>query len=103
MLAGDLLLVRADQRPAADDLGASHEQAVDAVRAAQNEVRDEIVGAAELEAVGPPDREVGALAGLERAEVGAPQHRRAAARAELQRLPRRHRVAAATATGDEQR
>ena len=82
---------------------AADEQRVDAVRAAEDEVRDEVVGAAELEAVGAPDRDVGALAGLERADVVAPQHGGAAARREPQRVARGQRAAAAAAPRHEQR
>ena len=69
----------------------------------EDESGDEIVGAAELEAVGAPDGDVGALARLERADVVAPQHRGAAARAESDRLARRHRGSPPAAARDEQR
>ena len=52
---------------------------------------DEVVGAAELEPVGAPDRDVGALARLERADVVAAEHGGAAARREPQRLAGGHR------------
>ena len=57
----------------------------------------------ELEPVGAPHREVGALAGLERADVVAPEHGRAAAGAEPDRVPGRHRGAAAATARHEQR
>ena len=57
----------------------------------------------ELEPVGAPDREVGALARLERADVVAPEHRGAAARAEPQRLAGGQRLRAAAPARDEQR
>src|SRR6266702_2771655 len=101
MLAGDLLLVRVDERAAADDVPPAHEQTVDTVRPAQDEVRDEIAGAAELEAVGSPDREIGAPARREAADVVAPQNLGAAAGAEPQRLPRGHRLAAVAAARDQ--
>ena len=82
MLARDLVLVGPDEAPVAHDLLAADDQPVDAVRGREDEPRDGILGAAELEPVGPPDREVGALARLERADVVAAEHGRAAARAE---------------------
>src|SRR6476619_1651317 len=102
MLACDLLLARADERAAAHDLLAPDEQAVDTMRPAEHEVGDEVVGAAKLEPVGAPDREVGALAGLERAQVVAAEHRRAAARPESERIASRQCLAAAATTRDEQ-
>ena len=58
---------------------------------------------AELEAAGRPDREVGALAGLERPDVVAPEHGRAAACAEPKRVSRSHRSRTAATSRDEQR
>src|SRR5690242_10269595 len=103
MLAGDLLLVGADERAAAYDFLAADEQPVDPMRAAEHEIRDEVVRPAELEPVGPPDRQVGAPAGCERANVLTAKHRGAAARAEAQRVARGHRLRAAATAGDEQR
>ena len=54
----------------------------------EDEAGDRVVGAAQLEPVGAPDGDVGALARLERADVVAAEHPRAAARAEPQRLAR---------------
>ena len=56
------------------------------MRAGEDEAADEVVGAAELEPVGAPDRDVGALAGRQRADVVAAEHRGAAAGREPQRL-----------------
>ena len=50
-----------------------------------------------------PDREVGLLARLERPDVVAAEHLRAAARREPERLARGHRLAAAAAARDEER
>src|SRR5581483_77782 len=58
---------------------------------------------AELEAVRAPDGEVGALPRLERAEVVAAEHGRAAPRGEPQRLAGGQRLAAAAPARDEQR
>ena len=84
VLAGDLRLVGTDELAVADDVAAADEQPVDPVRGREDEARDGVVGAAELEPVRPPDREVGALAGLERADVVA-----AAARAAPPRVASR--------------
>ena len=73
------------------------------MRRREDEPGDAVLGAAELEPVGRPDREVGLLARLERADVVAAQDGGPAARPEPQRLARGHRLAAATAAGDEQR
>src|SRR5262249_25293399 len=103
MLAGDLLLVGPHERASADDVLTADEQAVDAMRAAQHKVRDEVVGAAELEPVRAPDRQTGAAPRLEGAQVVAPEYRRTAARPESERLARRHRGAPVAAARDEQR
>ena len=87
----------------ADDRLAADDEPVDAVRAGEDDSGHGVVGAAELEAVGAPDGEVGALARLERADVVTAEHGRAAARAEPDRVARRHRRAAAAAARDEQR
>ena len=97
------LLVGPDEPAAADDVLAADDEAVDAVRPREHEPGDGIGRAAELQPVDPPDGEVGALAGLERADVLAAQHRRAAARAEPQRLAHGQRGRAAAAARDEQR
>jgi hypothetical protein len=73
------------------------------VRGREDEPRDEVLGAAELEAVRPPDREVRLFARLERADVVAAEHLRAAPCRESERLPRRHRLAAAPPARDEKR
>jgi hypothetical protein len=78
----NLALVRPDERPAADDVLASDNETVDAVRPGEDEPCDEVVRAAELEPVRPPHREVGLPAGLERADVVAAEHFGAAARRE---------------------
>ena len=97
--ASDLRLVGPHERPAAHDLLAADDQPVDAVRSREDEARDQIVRSAELETIGPPDGEICLLAGLERADVVAPQHGRAAARAEPKRLAGGHRLAAAPYPG----
>ena len=94
LLARDLVLVGAHQVPAAHDRGAADVEPVDAVRAREHEAGDAVAARRQLEAVRAPDRDVGALARLERADVVAPEHGRAAARAEAQRLARRHAPAA---------
>src|SRR5437763_9612136 len=103
VLARDLLLVGMDERAAADDLLAADQQAVDPVRRREDEAGERVVGAAELEAVGAPDREVGALPRLERADVVPAQDGRAASRAESQRLRRGERLRTAAAPGDAER
>ena len=82
---------------------AADDQPVDAMRPADDQVADEILGAAELEPVRAPDGEVGALARRERADVVAAQHLGAAARREAQRVARGQRRRAAAAARDEQR
>ena len=67
----DLVLVRMDESAAAHDVLALDDEPIDPVRRREDEPGDRILGAAELEAVGPPDREVGTLPRLERADVVA--------------------------------
>ena len=71
MDTGDLILVGLDEVAVADDFLAADVQPVGAMRRRQDEAGDGIAGAAELEPVRPPDGDVGALAGLERADVVA--------------------------------
>ena len=99
----DLRLVRADECAAADDVLATDHEPVDAMWAGKDERGDEILGAAELEAVCSPDGEVGALPRRERADVGATQHRCSATGAEPQRLARGHRVRATAASRHKER
>src|SRR5919197_3741339 len=103
VLAGDLLLVGAEEPAVADDFLAGDIQPVDAVRGGEDEAGNRVARAAELEAVRPPHGEVGALAGLERAEVVAAEERRAAARAELERLADGECGRAVAAAGEEER
>src|SRR5580765_2932574 len=100
VFARDLLLVRVGETAVAHDVLAADEQPVDAMRAREDEAPDEVVGAAELEAVRAPDREIGALAGLERADVGAAKHRRAAPCGQAKRLAGAHRPAAAATAAE---
>src|SRR4051812_10087 len=86
MLSRDLGLVGAHEPALAHHVLARDHEPLDAVRAAEDEARNRVVGARELEAVGPPDGEVRALARLQRPELVALQHRRAPPRAEPQRL-----------------
>src|SRR5207244_2533273 len=88
---------------AADDRFAADEQRVDPVRRREDESRDRVIGAAELEDVGAPDREVRPLARLERADVVAAEDGGAALRPEPERLACRERFWAAAAARDEQR
>ena len=92
MLPGDLVHVGADEAPLPHDLLAADVEAVDAVRRRQHEPGDRVLGAAELEAVGAPDRDVRALAGLERADVVASEDGRTAPGRQAQGLARRHRA-----------
>ena len=101
--ASDLLLVGAHEPAVADDLLAADVEPVDAVRRREDEARDGVGGAGELEPVGAPDGDVGALARLERADVVSAEHRGAAARAEPQRVPHGQRRRAAAPARDEQR
>src|SRR5439155_7161535 len=103
MLAGDLLLVSPDEGASAHDVFAPDEEPVDAVRRREDEAGDWIVRTAELETVGSPDREIGALPRLQRAEVVPAEDGCAASRPEPQRLARGQRRRAAATTGDEQR
>ena len=65
MGASDVRLRRPDEGATSHDVLASDDQPVDAVRSREDQSRDGIVGTAELEAVGGPDREVGLLPRLE--------------------------------------
>ena len=82
MLLRDLGFVGAHEPALAHDVLAGDHQPVDPMWATEDEACDRVGRARELEAVRPPDGEVGALARLERAEVVALQYRRAPARAE---------------------
>src|SRR5258708_24093802 len=99
----DLGLVRPDERAAAYDVLTTDDQLRDAMRPREHERGDEILRAAELQAVRAPDREVGALAWDERADVVAAQHGGSAARPEPERFSRGHCARPATATGYEER
>src|SRR5581483_1171330 len=104
VLAGDLLLVGANQAAAADDLLATDVQPVDPVRRRQDEPGDRVrLRAPELEAVRPPDGDVRALPRRQLPDVVAAEHGCAAARPEPERLAHSHRGRAAAAAGDEQR
>src|SRR5207247_2671886 len=103
MLAGDLVLVGVRQATVADNLFAADVEPVDAVRPGEHEPAHGIGGATELESVGPPDREVGALTGRQLADVVPSEDRGAAARPESQRIARGQRRGAAPDARDEQR
>ena len=70
----------------ADDFLASYVQPVDAVRSGQDKRGHRVARAGELEAVRPPDGEVGAFAGLDRAQIRTVEYLGAAARAESESL-----------------
>jgi len=89
LCASDLCLVGADERAAADDILTAHDQPVDAMGCGEDESGDGILRPSELEDICTPDGQVGALPGLERADVLATEHRRSAARAEAKRLASR--------------
>ena len=88
---------------AAHDELAADEEPVDPVRAGEDEPATGSAAPAELEPVDAPDGEVGAPARRERADVVPAEHGRAAARAEPERLARRHRPRPAATSRDEQR
>src|SRR4029453_4379748 len=60
-------------------------------------------GAGELEALQRPDRDVGALSGLERADVRPTKNRGAATGRKLQRIPCCHRLGPVAPACNEQR
>ncbi len=92
------------QLAVAHDRAAADEQQLDRARRAQDERGDGIGDAGVLEPVEPPQRDVGELAGLERAElVVAAEAARAVDRRERQRLARGHRRRPAGEAGEEQR
>ena len=103
MGASDLRLIGANERATAHDVDSADDEPVDAVRAGEDESGERVDGAAELEPIGRPDREVGLLAGLECADVVPPEHGRAAPRPEPKRLARGHRLPAAAPAGHEER
>ena len=82
MRGRDLALVRAGQLPVEHGGLAADVHALGAMRAREHERRDGVVRAPELKSVHAPHGEVGALAGLERAEILPPQHLRAPALAD---------------------
>jgi hypothetical protein len=63
MVLRELVLICPQEPAVADDLLATDEEAIDSVRAGEDETGDGIIRAAELEAVGPPDGEIRSLAG----------------------------------------
>ena len=91
-----------NERAAANDVLASDDEAIDSVRRGEHEPRHEIDRPCELEHVGPPDGEVRALPGLERADVVPAEDGRAAACSEPQRLANGQRSRSADPTGDEE-
>ena len=100
MSTADLRLVGGAQLAALDDRAPTHEQQLDRLRGAEDERRDGILDAGAVEAVEAPQRDVGELAGLERAElVVAAEAARAVDRGEGERLARRQRLRAAGAAG----
>jgi hypothetical protein len=103
MVTCDLGLVGVDERSAAHDVATSDDEALDPVRRRQNEAGDQVPGSPELETVRSPDGKVGALAGLERADVVAPEHGGASPCPEVESFARGHRFGPAAATRDEER
>jgi hypothetical protein len=82
MFLCELPFVCPDEVALADDLLAADEEAIDSMRAGEDEASDRILGPSKLEAVGPPDRDVGAFSRREPADVVAAEDFRAAARTE---------------------
>ena len=72
MRARDLALVGTHERAAADDELAADVEAVDSMRAGEDEAGDRICGAGQLEPVRRPHGEIGALPRLDRADVVPP-------------------------------
>jgi hypothetical protein len=103
MVATDVRFVCPDEVSVADDLVAAYQQPVDPVRPAEDERRDGIVCACELEPLGRPDRDIRAPSALDRADVVTAENRCAAARCEPERLAHGHGVRPAEPAGDEQR
>jgi len=75
MFLRDLGLVGPHEMALADDFLAADVETIDSVGPREDEPGDEIVGAAELQAVRPPDGEVGALSRRELADIVAAEHR----------------------------
>src|SRR6266516_3185723 len=103
MFLCNLALVGPDEVAVANDLLASDVETIDSLRSREDEPGDEIVGTTELEPVGAPDREVGSLPGRELTDVVASEHRRAASRAQPQRVARSQCSRPAARPRDEQR
>ena len=87
MLPRDVGLICAHECAVAYDVLASDDEPIDAVRRREDEPGHRIARPAELEHVGPPDGEVGALPGLERADVVPAKDGGAATRPEPEGLP----------------
>src|SRR6266516_6919062 len=102
MFLRDLALISPCKVAVTDDLFAVDVEAIHSVGSRQDEPSDEIVRAAELEAIRPPDGDVCALAWRELADVIATKYRRAAPCAEPQGLADIHCLRAATGARDEQ-
>ena len=103
MVAHDLGLVGADERPAAHDVAPCDDEPVDAMRAGEHQTCDRIGRALQRKLVDRPDREVGPLARGELPEVVTAENGGAAAGAESNRVARGHRLRAAPAARNEQR
>src|SRR5687768_18426237 len=82
----DVVLVRVDESAAAHDVLSLDDEPIHAMRRREDEAGYRVFRTAELEAVGAPDREVGTLPRLERADVVAAEDICTASRAESQRL-----------------
>ena len=100
--ARNVALVGTDERPVADDVVAADDEPVDTMRPREDEAGHRVGGASELEPVRPPDGEVGAFAGLERADVVPAQDCRTSACSKPKRIPRRQRPRPAAAAGYEE-
>ena len=82
MFLCNLPLVCPDEVALADDFLAADEETFHSMRAGEDEAGNGIIGSSKLEAVGAPDRGVGAFPRRELADVVAAKDRRAAARPE---------------------
>src|SRR5437879_4992675 len=103
MFLRDLAFVGPEQVAVADDLVAPDIEPVDSMGAREDEPGDKIFGAAELEPVGPPDRQICTLPGRELTDVVASEHGRAAPRPESQRGAGSQRRRAAACACNEER
>ena len=102
MFLRELPFVCTNEVAVVDDFLSADEEAIDPMWACEDEPRDQIVGATELQAVGSPDGDVRPFTDGQLANVGTAKHGGAPACPEPERLAGAERLRTAARAGDEQ-